>query len=146
MPITPASSERTSYRATRRGKFEIWSALLEACLRIPRTQSWLMRKVGLNTAAAKEALSSLTRGGLLEQVSEPTVGIFEFKTTEKGKSALAQYYQLITSFFGTRHKNQAKQYMIVLLFALSSCFAYGQIVFRQVHSFLAGRYPNHTPI
>jgi len=97
-----------------------------------------MRKVSLNTAAAKEALGILTKGELLEQVSEPTVGVFEFKTTEKGKDALAQYYQLITSFFGTRHKSRVKQYIIVLLLALSSCFVYGQTVFRQMHSFLAG--------
>lgn len=138
MPKTSASSDRTSYRATRRGKFEIWSALLEACLRTPRTQSWLMRKIGLNTAAAKEALRSLTSGGLLEQESEPTVGIFEYKTTEKGKEALAQYYQLITSFFGTKHKSRVKHYMIGVLFAFSSCLLNGQIIFRQVHSFLAG--------
>lgn len=94
--------------------------------------------MGLNTAAAKEALGILTKGELLEQVSEPTAGIFEFKTTEKGKAALAQYYQLITSFFGTKHKSQVKQYMIVLLFALSSCFVFGQTIFRQVHSFLTG--------
>jgi len=145
MPKTSASSNRTSYRAPRRGKFEIWSALLEACLRTPRTQSWLMRKVGLNTAAAKEALSSLTSGGLLEQESEPTAGIFEYKTTEKGKAALAQYYELITSFFGTKRKSRVKQYVIVLLFALSSCLLNGQIVFRQVQSYFVGGL-NNTPI
>jgi predicted transcriptional regulator len=105
-----------------------------------------MRKVGLNTAAAKEALSSLTSGGLLEQESEPAVGIFEFKTTEKGKAALAQYYQLITSFFGTKHKSRVKQYMLVLLFALSSCFIYGHIIFQQMHNFLAGVDLNTTSI
>ena len=145
MPKTSASSNRTSYRAPRRGKFEIWSALLEACLRTPRTQSWLMRKVGLNTAAAKEALSSLTSGGLLEQESEPTAGVFEYKTTEKGKAALAQYYELITSFFGTKRKSRVKQYMMVLLFALSSCLLNGQIVFRQVQSYFVGGL-NNTPI
>jgi predicted transcriptional regulator len=63
-----------------------------------------MRKVYLNTAAAKDALSILTIGGLLEQVSQPTAGTYEFKTTEKGKEALAQYYQLITYFFETKQK------------------------------------------
>jgi hypothetical protein len=104
-----------------------------------------MRKVGLNTAAAKEALGILTKGELLEQVSEPTSGIFEFKTTEKGKAALAQYYQLITSFFGTKHKSRVKQYMFVLLFAFSSCLLNGQIVFRQVQSYFVGGL-NNTPI
>ena len=104
-----------------------------------------MRKVSLNTAAAKEALGILTKGELLEQVSEPTVGVFEFKTTEKGKDALAQYYQLITSFFGTKHKSRVKQYMLVLFFALSSCLLKGQIVFQQVQSFFVEG-SNHTPI
>lgn len=115
MSKTAPSSRRTSYKAPRRGKFEIWSALLEACLRTPRTQSWLMRKVYLNTAAAKDALSLLTKGGLLEQLSEPTEGIFEFKTTEKGKAALAQYYQLITYFFETKQKGRPLQYIILPL-------------------------------
>jgi predicted transcriptional regulator len=104
MRKTSPSSRRTSYKVPRRGKFEIWSALLEACLRTPRTQSWLMRKVYLNTTAAKDALSILIRGELLEQVSQPTAGTYEFKTTEKGKEALAQYYQLITYFFETKQK------------------------------------------
>ncbi len=109
------SSQRTSYKAPRRDKFEIWSALLESCLRTPRTQSWLMRKLYLNTAATKNALSILTKGGLLEQLSEPTEGIFELKTTEKGKAALAQYYQLITYFFETKQKGHSLQYFIVPL-------------------------------
>jgi hypothetical protein len=74
-----------------------------------------MRKVYLNTAAAKDALSTLTKGGLLEQLSEPTEGIFEFKTTEKGKAALAQYYQLITYFFETKQKGRSLQYIILPL-------------------------------
>ncbi len=106
MPPGSGSTKRTSYKSPRRDKFEIWSALLEACLRTPRTQSWLMRKIGLNTAAAKEALSILTQGGLLEQLSEPTAGIFEFRTTEKGKAALTQYYQLITYFFDPTPKRR----------------------------------------
>jgi len=70
-----------------------------------------MRKVYLNTAAAKDALSILTKGGLLEQLSEPTEGIFEFKTTEKGKAALAQYYRLITYFFEKKQKRRSLQYI-----------------------------------
>jgi DNA primase len=74
-----------------------------------------MRKVHLNTAAAKDALSILTKGELLEHLSEPTEGIFEFKTTEKGKAALAQYYQLITYFFETKLKGRPLQYIILPL-------------------------------
>ena len=74
-----------------------------------------MRKVYLNTAAAKGALSILTKGGLLEQLSEPTEGIYEFKTTEKGKAALAQYYRLITYFFEPKQKRRPLQYVILPL-------------------------------
>ena len=93
---------RASYKAPRRDKFEIWSGLLEACLYSSRTQSWLMRKLGLNTAAAKEALDKLTSGGLLREIDEPTQGRYEYKTTEKGKTALNKYYVLITEFFVTK--------------------------------------------
>jgi len=90
-----------------------------------------MRKVYLNTVAAKDALNILTKGGLLEQLSEPTKGIFEFKTTEKGKAALAQYYQLITYFFETKRKGSPLQYIILpLLLPLSrtvSWFPYVQL-------------------
>ena len=74
-----------------------------------------MRKVYLNTAAAKNALSILTKGGLLKQLSEPTEGIFEFKTTEKGKAALTQYYQLVAYFFEKKQKGRPLQYMVLPL-------------------------------
>jgi predicted MarR family transcription regulator len=93
-----------------------------------------MRKVYLNTAAAKYALSILTKGELLEQLSEPTEGIFEFKTTEKGKAALAQYYQLITYFFETKQKRRSQQYMILPLLIHLSRLVFGQISLIQEHS------------
>jgi predicted transcriptional regulator len=68
-----------------------------------------MRKVALNTAAAKSALRTLTHGGLLEQLREPTEGLYEFKTTDKGKAALAQYYQLITYFFEPKQRGRPLQ-------------------------------------
>jgi hypothetical protein len=97
-----------------------------------------MRKVGLNTATAKEALSILTKGELLKQVSEPTVGVYEFKTTEKGKAALVQYYQLITYFFKSKQNNRSMQYMILPLLAHVTRFFFGQFSLLQVHSPLQG--------
>ncbi len=88
-----------SYKSSRRDKFEIWSALLEACLYSTRTQSWLMRKLGLNTAAIKESLDTLVKAGLLFLTNEPAIGRFEYRTTDKGKSGLKQYYLLISQFF-----------------------------------------------
>jgi ABC-type uncharacterized transport system YnjBCD permease subunit len=95
-----------------------------------------MRKVGLNTAAAKDALSILTRGELLEQVSQPTAGIYEFKTTKKGKEALAQYFQLITYFFDTKQKRRSRQYMILPLLVHLFRLIFGQISLLQEHSHL----------
>jgi len=95
-----------------------------------------MRKVYLNTAAAKDALSILTRGELLEQVSQPTAGIYVFKTTEKGKEALARYYQLITYFFETKQKRRSQQYMILPLLVHLSRLVFGQISLIQEHSHL----------
>ena len=90
------------YRTGRRDKFEIWSALLEVCAYTVRTQSWIMRKLGLNTTAAKDALETLAKGGLLTQVEKPETGRYEYRTTEKGKAALNQYYLLITKFFSMK--------------------------------------------
>ena len=95
-----------------------------------------MRKVGLNTAAAKDALGILTRGELLEQVSQPTAGVYEFETTEKGKEALAQYYQLITYFFETKQKRRSRQYVILPLLVHLFQIIFGQISLVQEHSHL----------
>ncbi len=91
------SPPRIQRKPTRRSKFEIWAELLEACARTSRTQSWLLRKVGLKTSAIKEALDFLNTAGLLSQQNVNN----EFITTKKGESALTQYYQLITKYFGT---------------------------------------------
>ncbi len=85
-----------------------------------------MRKVGLNPAAAKDALSNLTQGGPLEQASQPTVGIFEFRTTEKGKEALAKYYQLITYFFENNPSATRPVYSLPLVALVS------QIILKQI--------------
>ena len=58
-----------------------------------------MRNLGMKTQIMKEDLSFLTGGNLLEQIDEPQDGIYEFKTTEKGREALSQFYKLVTKFF-----------------------------------------------
>lgn len=126
MPHASASSGRRGYKTPRREKFEIWSAVLEVCLRTPRTQSWLMRKIGLNTAAAKDALKTLTKGQLLQQINERTAGIIGFKTSEKGRAALTQYYQLITYFFEPKSKKPPKQYVVIPLLANLASLIFGQ--------------------
>ncbi len=91
--------QKTKQKAIRRSKFEIWAELMEACARIARSQSWLLRKVGLKTSAIKEALNFLTTTGLIEQLSSPNEDRHEYLTTAKGEEALTQYYQLITKYF-----------------------------------------------
>ena len=93
---TPKKVQR---RQVRRSKFEIWAELLEACVRTPRTQSWLLRRVGLKTQAIKEALDFLVTTGLIEQLKSLNKNSGGFKTTKKGEEALTQYYELVTKYF-----------------------------------------------
>jgi len=88
-------------KQVRRSKFEIWAELLEACARTARTQSWLLRKVGLKTSAIKEALDFLVKANLIEQLPTSDSDLGEFRTTEKGEEALTQYYNLVTKYFLT---------------------------------------------
>lgn len=83
----------------RRTKYERWVELLEVCVWETRTQSWLMRQLGMKTQSIKEDLSFLVKAGLLDQLDEPQVGIYEFKTTERGRDALNQFYGLVTRYF-----------------------------------------------
>ena len=53
----------------------------------------------MKTKIMKEDLSYLTGAGLLDQADEPQAGIYEFKTTDKGREALSQFYKLVTQFF-----------------------------------------------
>jgi predicted transcriptional regulator len=58
-----------------------------------------MRNLGMKTQLIKEDLTFLTEADLLNQIDEPEAGIYEFKTTEKGREALNQFYKLVTQFF-----------------------------------------------
>ncbi len=91
------------YKAKRRNKFEIWAELLEMCLHTPRTQSWLLRRLRLNTSAVKNALSFLVNVELIEEIKNIKTDNMEFRTTTRGEKALDQYYQLITKFFGDNY-------------------------------------------
>ncbi|MHA1938726.1 MAG: winged helix-turn-helix domain-containing protein [Candidatus Thorarchaeota archaeon] len=96
---TPTIRPRSWTPGPRRTKYERWVELLEACVWESRTQSWLMRHLGLKTQMIKEDLDFLIVAGLFEQVDEPEAGIYVFKTTEKGREALEQFYILVTQFF-----------------------------------------------
>jgi hypothetical protein len=53
----------------------------------------------MKTQIMKEDLAFLVDAELLDQLDEPQEGIYEFKTTEKGREALTQFYKLVTQFF-----------------------------------------------
>ena len=91
--------QRVQRKQVRRSKFEIWAELLEACVRTPRTQSWLLRRVGLKTQTIKEALDFLVTSGLIENFQSVDGNLGEFRTTKKGEEALTQYYELVTKYF-----------------------------------------------
>ncbi|MHA2334614.1 MAG: winged helix-turn-helix domain-containing protein [Candidatus Hodarchaeales archaeon] len=83
--------------SSRRSKFEIWSEFLEVCMRTPRTQSWLRRNLRLKTSMFKEVIKFLLARDLINQINN--FGTIEYLTTEKGKLALSQYYDLISRYF-----------------------------------------------
>lgn len=109
----PTIRPRSWTPGPRRTKYERWVELLEACVWESRTQSWLMRHLGLKTQTIKEALDFLVDAGLFEQVDEPEAGIYVFKTTEKGREALDQFYTLVTQFFTSGH--DSKRHAVLLL-------------------------------
>ena len=47
----------------------------------------------------KEDIQFLLDAGLFQQIDAPEAGIYVFRTTEKGREALDQFYTLVTQFF-----------------------------------------------
>ena len=97
--VTPTIRPHSWKPGPRRTKYERWVEILEACVWEVRTQSWLMRHLGMKTQIMKDDLAFLVDAELLDQLDEPQEGIYEFKTTEKGREALTQFYKLVTQFF-----------------------------------------------
>ncbi|MFW9966321.1 MAG: winged helix-turn-helix domain-containing protein [Candidatus Thorarchaeota archaeon] len=97
--IPPTIRPREWTPGPRRTKYERWVELLEACVWEPRTQSWLMRRLGLKTQMIKEDIQFLLDASLFQQIDAPEAGIYVFRTTEKGREALDQFYTLVTQFF-----------------------------------------------
>ena len=83
--------------SSRRSKFEIWSEVLEFCLRTKRTQTWLLRETRLKTSAIRETLQFLLSRNLIEQVNEDD--ITKYRTTERGEEVLKRFYTLVNDYF-----------------------------------------------
>lgn len=86
----------------RRSRFELWSELMELCMWNPRTQSWLVRKMGVNTRTIKEILKFLLVRKLIDRKQGENGELFQYLTTETGKEALKQYYLLVSKFFAKK--------------------------------------------
>jgi predicted transcriptional regulator len=95
--------------SSRRSKFEIWSEILEFCLRKKRSQTWLLRNTRLNTNAIKENLQFLLSRNLIDQINEGEV--IKYHITDKGEDALQKFYTLINDYFDlNQEKRKRKNY------------------------------------
>jgi predicted transcriptional regulator len=68
-------------------------------VKIPRSQSWIIRELRLKTVYAKEALEFLTERGLIELIERDSNKWVEYSTTKVGKQALHDFYKLIRQYF-----------------------------------------------
>ena len=90
-------SPEKSQLLRRRNKYDILAAILTACRKQQRTQSWLIRHLGLSTSSAKFFLSFLVAAKLVE-VNKSQVQK-TYTTTAYGKKALRHYVVLTTRYF-----------------------------------------------
>ena len=73
-----------------------------------------MRTLGLKTQMIKEDIQFLLDAELIEQVDDPEAGIYVYKTTEKGKGALDQFYKLVTQFFTDSSDSKSMSILLML--------------------------------
>lgn len=82
---------------SRRSKFEIWAEVLEFCLRIKRTQTWLLRETRLKTSVIRETLQFLMSRDLIQQIEDED--LVKYQTTVRGEEVLKRFYTLINDYF-----------------------------------------------
>lgn len=90
--------ERTQ-KITRRNKYDIFANILAACIKCPRTQSWLIGHLRLSTSLAKSSLRFLVAAKLIEATKTLGMRATIYATTRKGKNALEKYAILTTRYF-----------------------------------------------
>ena len=83
--------------SSRRSKFEIWAEVLEFCLRVKRTQTWLLRETRLKTSVIKETLQFLMSRNLIQQIDDGD--LVKYQTTVRGEDVLKRFYTLINEYF-----------------------------------------------
>lgn len=95
--IFNTSKSGYAMNSSRRSRFEIWSKVLEFCLRKKRSQTWLLRNARLNTSSIKETIQFLLSRDLIEELREGD--IIKYHTTIRGEEALQKFYILIKDYF-----------------------------------------------
>ena len=83
--------------SSRRSKFEIWAEVLEFCLRVKRTQTWLLRETRLKTIVIRETLQFLISRNLIKQIDDGD--LVKYQTTVRGEEVLKRFYTLINDYF-----------------------------------------------
>jgi predicted transcriptional regulator len=81
----------------RRNKYDILALILSACRKQPRTQSWLVRHLGLSTSSAKKFVNFLRDAKLIEANKHQEQKTYA--TSAKGKKALKHYIALTAEYF-----------------------------------------------
>ena len=75
----------------------MWAEVLESCLRVKRTQTWLLREIRLKTSAIKEILEFLTSRNLIQQYNEND--LVKYQTTKRGEEVLKKFYTIVNDYF-----------------------------------------------
>jgi predicted transcriptional regulator len=92
--ITSKRAEQSS----RRTKYDIWSEILQSCIKTQRTKFWLTSRLRLSWKFVDDAIRFLTTAKLIEpikHIDETT----HYKTTAKGQEALNAYELLVEKYF-----------------------------------------------
>ena len=84
---------------SRRSKAQMVVEVLEACTYEFQTQTSLLRSIGLTTESIKRILEFLLQGDLIKVQADPLKENNKYQTTSKGRKALTQYYDLMTTYF-----------------------------------------------
>jgi len=94
------NSNENFYASHRRNKYEIWVEILSFCSPDSRTLSRIMRELRLRTAKCKEYLLFLIQQKLLKISRDEHDGFIKYSTSDKGKQAVHDFFQLLGKYFG----------------------------------------------
>lgn len=104
------SKSDNNTRSKRRSRYEIWSEILEVCLYVPRSQTWILRKLGLKTNSVKENINFLLERELIEIHMQDELKLY--KTSKKGEEALMLFYKLVIKYFDSKTRKKILHWSI----------------------------------